>query len=185
MKLNEFIQRHQLGFLRYVVYFVIILLGFHVIYSALIDKDTLMIPGLEGLYMYLRGLLFVHSAWVVENIIGYEFIREGYLMRFEGGGGLLVDESCSAVKWFAHFLVMMLLFPGPWKHKLWFIPVGVLITHAVNIIRIAGLAVVFVNQYNAFDFYHDYVFRPFFYLVLFLMWVVWVEYIFLPAKAKK
>lgn len=182
MSLNAFIHRHQLGFLRYVAYFAIILLGFHVIYTILIDKETLMIPGLERLYLYLRNILFVHSAWVIENMIGYDIAREGFLIRFKDGGGLLVDESCSAVKWFAHFLVMMLLFPGPWKHKLWFIPAGILITHAINIIRIAGLAVVLNNYPGGFDFYHDYVFRPFFYIVLFLMWVVWVEHFFLPSN---
>ncbi len=181
LQFRRFMNRHHLGSLRYLAYFVIILLGFHAIYTMLIDKETLMIPGLEGLYLYLRNMLFIHSAWVIESIIGYDIVREGFLIRFQEGGGLLVDESCSAVKWFAHFLVMMLLFPGPWKHKLWFIPMGILITHAVNIIRIAGLAVVLMNKHTAFDFYHDYVFRPFFYFVLFLMWVVWVEYFFLPA----
>lgn len=183
-RLKRLSEQYRMGFLRYVAYFMLILLGFHAIYVILIDKETLMIPGLEGLYLYLRSLLFIHSAWVVESIIGYEIAREGFLMRFEGGGGLLIDESCSAVKWFAHFIVMMLLFPGPWKHKLWFIPIGIIVTHVVNIIRIAGLAVVLMNNHTAFDFYHDYVFRPFFYLVLFLLWVIWVEYIFLPSKKK-
>ncbi len=145
----------------------------------------MIIPGLEGLYDYLRELLFVHSAWVVEHIIGYEFVRQGDAMVFPGNRALIVDESCSAVKWFAHFLVLMLIFPGPWKHKLWFIPAGLIITQAVNVIRISGLTVVLLSQPGRFALYHDYVFRPFFYLVLFMMWVAWVEYFYLPKKNKK
>ncbi len=182
MKTKKWVDR--LGSIRYVGYFFIILFGFHFLYTALIDPDTLMISGLEGLYLYLRDLLYVHSAWVVESILGYEVSREGFAMIFHDGRSILVDESCSAVKWFAHFLVLMLLFPGPWKHKLWFIPAGIIITHTVNIIRITGLSVVFMSRPEAFEFYHDFIFRPFFYLVLFLMWVCWVEYFYLPSKKK-
>jgi len=180
----SFLSNTEFGFVRHIVWFMLILLGFHFLYSALIDPETLMIPGFEGLYLYLRGLLFAHSARVVESVLGIEMVRQGFLMQFNEGGGILVDESCSAVKWFAHFIILMLLFPGPWKHKAWFIPAGIIVTHLVNIIRIAGLAIVYVNRAGAFDFYHDYVFRPFFYLVLFLMWVVWVERFYLPAKKR-
>lgn len=173
--------KSQLHSLRYILWFFVILFGFHFLYSALIN-DELMIPGLEGVYLFLRRQLFVHSAWVIENLAGITFTHAGTTMRFDNGTGLLVDESCSAVKWFAHFLVLMVLFPGPWKHKLWFIPAGIIITHLVNIIRITGLAIVQVHNTAAFDFFHDYIFRPFFYLVLFLMWVAWVEYFYLPQK---
>jgi len=177
-RITRFTDRHGLASLRYIGVFLLILFGFHFLYSALINEE-LMIGGLEPLYLYLRGLLFVHSAWVVEHVVGYDIVRQDFAMVFEGGGRLIVDESCSAVKWFAHFLVLMLLFPGPWKHKAWFIPLGIVITHGVNIFRIVGLAIVFMNRYPSFDFFHDYVFRPFFYLVLFLLWVAWVEW-FLP-----
>jgi exosortase/archaeosortase family protein len=180
-RLRDFIIRHRLQYARDTLLFLVILFGFHFLYSALINED-LMIPGLEGLYVFLRKNLYDHSAWVVEYILGIGFDREGYIMYFNSGGAIEVDESCSAVKWFAHFMVLMLLFPGPWKHKLWFIPAGLLITHLVNIIRISGLAVVYSNNPASFDFYHDYVFRPFFYLVLFLMWVLWVEWFYLPRK---
>jgi exosortase/archaeosortase family protein len=161
-----------------ILWFFVILFGFHFLYSAMVNEEQ-VIPGLEPLFDYLQRVLFVHSAWVVEHVVGYNIVRQGNAMVFEGGGRLIVDQSCSAVKWFAHFLVLMLLFPGPWKHKLWFIPAGLAVTHLVNVIRITGLAIVFVNRYETFDFFHDYVFRPFFYLVLFLMWVAWVEYFYL------
>lgn len=179
--IRHFLALDQYAYIRHIIWFMLILFGFHFLYSALINEQ-LMIPGLEGLYVFLRKGLYIHSAWVVENVFGYEFAREGDAMVFAAGGSIVVNESCSAVKWFAHFLALMLLFPGPWKHKAWFIPAGLLVTHLVNIVRVAGLAMVFVHRPEAFDFFHDYVFRPFFYLILFLMWVVWVEWIYLPSK---
>ena len=183
-KIQAFTERHRLHFFKYIGIFVLILLGFHFLYVALIDEN-LVIPGLEGLYFYLQHQLFLHSAWVVENLWGYDIVREGHSMRFATGGGIVVDESCSAVKWFAHFLVLMILFPGPWKHKAWFIPAGLAITHLVNIIRVSGLAVVYVHRPENFEFFHDYIFRPFFYFVLFILWVAWVEWFFLPSRKKK
>lgn len=179
---NSFFQ--SLRPLRHVGWFFLILFGFHFLYSALVN-DEQVIAGLEPLFAYLQQMLFVHSAWVVEHLLGIDITREGTTMLFATGGSLLVNESCSAVKWFAHFVVLMLLFPGPWKHKLWFIPAGLLITHLVNIIRIAGLAIVYVHRYQSFDFYHDYIFRPFFYLVLFMMWVVWTEVFYLPRARRR
>lgn len=180
---RQFCTCDQYAYVRHIGLFMLILFGFHFLYSALIN-DQLMISGLEDLYVFLRKGLYLHSAWIVEHLFGYEFAREGDAMVFASGGSIVVNESCSAVKWFAHFLVLMLLFPGPWKHKAWFIPAGLLVTHIVNIIRVAGLAVVFVNRPDYFDFFHDYVFRPFFYLILFLMWVVWVEWFYLPSQRK-
>jgi len=182
-RIKTLIKRYKLQYAQHVALFFVILFGFHFLYGALINED-LVIPGLEGMYTFLREYLFVHSAWVVEHVLGYEITRQGDTMVFANNRGIIVDESCSAVKWFAHFLVLMLIFPGPWKHKSWFIPAGLAITHLVNIIRISGLAVVFMSQPQHFDFYHDYVFRPFFYLVLFMMWVAWVEYFYLPGKKK-
>ncbi len=183
-KINNTLEQNGFHFAKYVGMFAIILFGFHFLYSAVVNED-LMISGLEPLYLYLRVLLFQHSTWVIEHILGYNISRQGFNIVFESGGMIIIDESCSAVKWFAHFLILMLLFPGPWKHKAWFIPLGLLITHLVNIIRISGLAIVFVNRLPSFDFYHDFVFRPLFYLVLFLMWVAWVEFFFLPSKPNK
>lgn len=180
---NAFIKKYHLQYARHTAVFLVILFGFHFIYLLLINDD-LIIPPLEGLYVSLRGLLVTHSAWVVEHILGYDFTVRGDALVFPGNRSLIIDESCSAVKWFAHFLVLMLIFPGPWKHKAWFIPAGLLITHLVNIVRISGLAAVYVIRPGSFDLFHDYVFRPFFYLVLFLVWVVWVEYFYLPGKKK-
>jgi exosortase/archaeosortase family protein len=69
----------------------------------------------------------------------------------------------------------MILFPGSWKKKLWYIPLGILVLHIVNIFRIVILSVVVVNWPRNWDFIHESIMRPFFYVVIFAMWVLWVE----------
>jgi exosortase/archaeosortase family protein len=93
-------------------------------------------------------------------------------------GYVAVNESCSGLKIFLQFTVLMILFPGPWKHKLWYIPAGLIILHLTNIFRIVGLAQVTISLPQYWDFSHDYFFRPLFYVVIFTLWVIWVEYFY-------
>ena len=56
--------------------------------------------------------------------------------------------------------------------------------HLTNLFRMVGLAVVMNNWPEYWDFSHDNLFRPFFYLVIFLLWVWWVEKIRVPKNSK-
>ncbi len=127
-------------------------------------------------------MLYSHSVWVPEHLIKYDFIQHGFFITFPGYGRILVDETCSPTKGLMHFLVLMLIFFGSWKHKTWFIPTGLVIVHIIGVTRIVGLTIVFVNIPHRWDLFHDFIFRPFFCAMLFLIWVVWVEYFFLPKK---
>jgi exosortase/archaeosortase family protein len=69
----------------------------------------------------------------------------------------------------------MVFFPGPWKHKLWYIPLGIGVIHLTNVFRITGLLLIQYPFPNGFDFFHNYVFKTLFYAVIFLMWAFWNE----------
>lgn len=173
-QINILTNKYRLEALKHVGVFFIILLGFHFFYNIFL-RPLVDVEPYNILWFSLQKLLYTHSTWVLENIIGYDFLRDGFLITFPGRGFILVDETCSATKWLLHFLVLMLIFPGPWKHKSWFIPMGLILVHAISVSRIVGLSMVYVNIPQYWDFFHDYVFRPFFYLMLFLVWVYWVE----------
>ncbi len=182
-QLNLLIEKHRLHFLRYVVLFMVILFGFHFFYNAFL-KPLALNEDYNHVWVFLQRLLYSHSVWVLKNVLNYDFISDGFVIIFPGYGSILVDESCSAAKWLLHFAVLMLIFPGPWKHKAWFIPTGLVLVHFISVTRIVGLTIVFVNIPERWDIFHDYVFRPFFYGMLFLVWVAWVEYFFLPARER-
>jgi exosortase/archaeosortase family protein len=52
---------------------------------------------------------------------------------------------------------------------------GVVIIHLTNIFRIIILSVVVMHWPQHWDFIHLWIMRPFFYVVIFVMWVIWVE----------
>jgi len=48
--------------------------------------------------------------------------------------------------------------------------------HGVNILRIVILSFILVYYPNSWDFTHDWILRPFFYVIIFLEWLIWLHY---------
>jgi exosortase/archaeosortase family protein len=130
-------------------------------------------------------ILLRHSAWVVENLLPLNFYLEGNEIRvltYRGDYGYVaVIPGCTSLKQWVHWLFIMLPFPGTWKHKLWYIPAGLLIIYLTNIVRISGLAFSLKYWPEHFDFFHDYVFKTMFYFIIFLISLVWMEYFRKPG----
>jgi exosortase/archaeosortase family protein len=131
-------------------------------------------------------MVYLSAAWVNEKILGLDMLRLDAVCTFrflDGGlppdgriaGTMIVDHTCSGLKQFYQAFFLFLLYPGPWRHKLWFIPLAILVMHLVNVFRVVALSLVMVHAYPHWDLMHDWVLRPFFYVVLFALWVVWNE----------
>jgi hypothetical protein len=45
----------------------------------------------------------------------------------------------------------------------------------VNVLRIVGLSFAMIYWPAQWDFIHLWILRPFYYVVIFILWVVWVE----------
>lgn len=119
--------------------------------------------------------VFLPSAWFVEHIIGYDIKTLNNTLYFPNNGFVAVQGACSGLKQFYQWIFLILIFPGPWKYKSWYIPMGLVIIHLTNIFRIIILSVVVMNWPQQWDFIHLWIMRPFFYVVIFIMWVIWVE----------
>lgn len=120
-------------------------------------------------------IVFLNAQWLVTELFGIQARIVGQVIYMPDGGGVAVDGSCSGLKQMLQFALLILLIPGPWKHKAWFIPAGILLLHAVNVLRVFGLCLVMLWNPADFDFFHDNIFRPFFYVVIFGLWLFWTE----------
>lgn len=95
-------------------------------------------------------------------------------MAIDGSVGVTVGAPCDGIVLFALFTIFVLSYPGAAKHKWWFIPLGLIVIHVLNTLRIAALTwIVFYNE-AWLDFNHDYTFTIFVYAVVFCLWYVWV-----------
>ena len=54
-----------------------------------------------------------------------------------------------------------------------------------NVVRICGVLLMQVPFPNSFHLAHDYIFKVFFYLIIFLMWMLWVEKFYNPTLKNK
>ncbi len=159
--------------------FVVLLLGFHLIYLFWSGSGFYPVESLvKELFHKASHLLFWQSAYLL-NLTGIDYSTDAqtfYITNSEGGiSWLEVSPGCTSLKQWLHWIVLMIFFPGPWRHKWWYIPLGVLIIQAISIVRITGLACAIYQWPGSFHFFHDYIFKLLFYGTIFLMWLLWVE----------
>ncbi len=170
-----FIKKYKLQPLVDVAIFALITVFFHYIWWHGLKSFLLNFAGFTQMEAFLAHQVFLPSAWIVEHILNYPIQAFDNTIFTENNGYVAVEGSCSGLKQFYQWTVLMILFPGPWKKKLWYIPMGLLVIHIVNIFRIVMLTVVVVHWPQQWDFIHEWILRPFFYVVIFAMWVIWVE----------
>jgi len=188
MNPKTLLQDPRLKSLRDVVIFATILLGFHFLFRYWANHlHYYPIHETVGeINKFLMALLYENSLWALQHLTTIDFTTDPETRTFwYAGGSVYISAGCSGFKPFMQWIVLMLLFPGPWKHKLWFIPTGLLITHLVNIFRIDSLVIILNYYPQHWHFTHDYILRPFFYVVMFGLWVFWVEKITPTKKSLK
>jgi exosortase/archaeosortase family protein len=183
-QVKAIINKYHLYAFRDVAIFMAILMFFHFLFK-IFASDISAMQFFNDSSDWLAEKVFTTSRWILEklnvNVTSFDQlnidgnVRSRVFYYAENNGYVSVNHSCSGLKQFYQWIVLMLLYPGPWKHKLWFIPFGLIIIHIVNLFRIVGMTFVTINVPQHWDFIHDYVMRPFFYVVMFALWVWWNE----------
>ena len=98
--------------------FIIITFAVHKLwwhYSAFIYS----VPAFLQMSGRLAREVYLASAWLNMHILGMDIrLAEGNTMIFlKNNYSIFINESCSGFKQMFQILVLLLLFPGPWKHK--------------------------------------------------------------------
>ena len=179
-QVNELIKKYKLEAFKEVAVFAIITLAIHFVYNFWANRHFLLfgihvIP--REAFAWSATQVYFISKWVLFHIfmLKNSGVDETLTIYFPHKGFIEVVLGCSGLKQLIQFALLFLIYPGPWKHKLWYIPMGIVIVYIVNVFRIVGLGLLLQWNGTYFDLVHDYVFRPFFYVVIFALWVIWVE----------
>ena len=173
--------------------FILLIISFHFIYLGWQAIGYWPIgKTIEKLMVWSVNLVYSQSCWLLGHVFRIDITTISHMRSIatpNNAGGwarVIIAPDCACLKQWMHWLFLMILFPGPWKHKLWYIPVGLVIIEWTNAIRICGILMMQIPWPNSFHLAHDYIFKVFFYLVIFLMWVLWVEKFYNPSiKAKQ
>ena len=172
--------------------FIILIISFHFLYLGWQALEYWPVGKLVySLMVWSVDLVYSQSCWVLDHIFHIDIttINEQRLiatLNKDGGWAcVVIAPECASLKQWMHWIFLMVLFPGPWKHKLWYIPAGLVIIEWTNVVRICGILLMQIPWPNSFHIAHDYIFKFFFYLVIFLMWVLWVEKFYNPTIKSK
>lgn len=157
--------------MRFIVLFIVLYIFWLMLYEWVIHPwgklDTLVINDSS-----------LWTAYVLE-LMGYEsFISDNATIRtvgIDGTHGLWIGDPCNGLTLFALFAIFIVAYPGPWKHKLWFIPVGVTVIHFLNVMRITALCIIVLKRPEWLDFNHTYTFQLLMYGFIFGLWWIWIQ----------
>jgi len=165
-----------------IILFAIALFGANILWKLIISGD-------EGSLVVLLFNRFdisapfvslsEHIASVVGAIVrffGNEItLTDNVFLIYPNGHRVKIIWACTGIKQTFIFLIIMLLARGSWKHKLWFIPVGIVLCYLINIFRITAITLIVKNHEELFHFYHEFVFKYLYYGLIFLIWLFWEE----------
>lgn len=157
--------------LRFIVVFLGLFLGWMTLYYLVLNPwgklDQLVINDAS-----LWALFFLDKLGFKTFMGTNPTIRT---IGIDGTHGLWIGDPCNGITLFALFVFFIIAFPGSWKHKLWFIPAGITVIHAMNIIRITVLCIIVLKHPQWLEFNHTYLFQVLMYGVVFLLWYIWIR----------
>lgn len=133
---------------------------------AILIKGVLVVSG-----EILRHLLFL------DIVIQYDTNS-----LISNNTSMLILNGCSGLKEMAMYLFIMLLFPGPWKAKLWFIPLSLMIIFAIVILRVVALFMLLDYHPAYYLLFHNFLLNYIFFGIFFLLWLFWVKYFYLKHR---
>lgn len=97
------------------------------------------------------------------------------LVVLNGQPVVSVGDPCNGLLMYALFAGFVVAFPGPGRHKLWFVPAGILAIYALNVGRVALLALNHAYWYHSVDFNHHYTFTFVVYGAIGALWMLWAR----------
>jgi exosortase family protein XrtF len=160
-------------FILFLVKAAILYIGWELLYELWLHPNrTLELLVVSNITLLVNGIL---------ELLGFALIDpdmiQGYdrTLGIDSTHGLYIADSCAGVPLMALFAGFILAYPGSTIRKLIYIPIGLIIIHLINILRIVGLAIVTLYAPEMLDFNHHYAFTIIVYTCIFLLWILWVN----------
>ena len=132
----------------------------------------------KGDQLFVRQIINL-CQWILEHM-GYKTfasaeVNDVQVFGIDGSNGVWIGGPCNGITLMFLFAIFVIAYPGSIKNKLWYVPLGILIVHSINIIRIIALALISYYNYEYLDFNHTYTFTFLAYSAVFGLWMLWVN----------
>lgn len=117
-------------------------------------------------------------AWATGSLIeftGYKVTIYQSSIMFTTDNGVFFDFACLGFReiiWFSSFMIVIY---GPFKQKLWYIPVGIIMLQISNILRSFTIAITNFHRPESFDIIHAQGSLWFMYGTILILWLLWLN----------
>ena len=120
-------------------------------------------------------LLAISTEYIVCDILGLDGQSYGRVFRIEGTNGIAIKNSCIGLSAMVIFAGLIAVYPGKWQHKLWYIPLGMVLVQCSNLFRLVSLSIMQKYSSEAFvQFNHGYTYLIITYSFIFMLVVHWL-----------
>jgi exosortase family protein XrtF len=133
------------------------------------------------------------DAWVSHSVaevsgrllsaFGADPAVQGRTVALSGVPGVRIADGCNGLSTIGLFVGFVVAYPGRWKRRLIFLPLGMAAIYGTNVGRIATMAVVQKYWPAAFGPLHGFGLTTIFYVAVFALWVLWVHFGGAPRPA--
>jgi exosortase family protein XrtF len=96
-------------------------------------------------------------------------------LNHDGDVVISVFEGCNGINVIIVFVAFLIAFGGRKQMLLWFIPLGILTIHILNLFRLGLLYELAESGSRHFHYFHKYVFTGLLYVSVFVLWAIWVK----------
>lgn len=103
----------------------------------------------------------------------------------DGQGTISVAHECNGAVVMILFLAFVVAFSGLKRELWWYIPVGFIFIHLANLSRMILLTYLSFNNSSWLHFTHKFLFTALIYLMVFLLWIFWVNLMLKRDKRAK
>jgi exosortase/archaeosortase family protein len=166
---------------KFIILFVAKAIGLYLLWYLIYD-----------LWLKKVGVL---DTWIIDSIVyftvkilelfGYLLFVDYHAIGLPGAySNVFIGNGCNGLELFVLFTGFILIFKGSWKDKVWFVPLGIIIIHFLNVLRVIGLIFSGRVSVDFLAFNHKYTFTILLYIITFIGWLIWVKY-FSEKEANK
>ena len=141
----------------------------------LLRLDDLLYSPLLPIQKFLISLQAPATYWVVNKIFLVPASFHVDTIMFKNGQALQEQPLCTALKQVIQFTLLLLIYPGPLKYKIWYLPLSWVILLVSAIIHLVILALTLAWTPSNYMLMHIYISRWFFFGMYFIIWLIWEE----------
>lgn len=128
--------------------------------------------------LFIRGI--INQCEFILNSLGYKTFasketNDFQVFGIDGSNGVWIGGPCNGITLLFLFAVFVISYPGNIKNKLWYLPIGAILIHIINILRIVSLSLLAFYSPQYLSFNHTYTFTFIVYSFVFWLWMQWAN----------